>query len=128
MKKVKEFLLNMNNDDIDLIDKLDNLHGHGQISDYVGKLMQEEEKFEIANDYIKEILYGEAHEDLTGKYIDFIVEETNNLYEQGLCEKDDFSSGLYNCDELYLLVIADVLDCDFYNLENLEEGYPTITI
>lgn len=128
MKTIKEFIKNLTDNDIDLIDKLDNLSGHGQISDYANKLMQEKENFESANEYIKEILHGESHEDLTKEYINFIVKETNNLYEQELCEKDDFTAGLYNCDDLYLLVIADVLDCDFYDLENLEKGYPTITI
>jgi hypothetical protein len=124
--RINDFINNLTNNDIDLIDKLDNLSS--QISEYAYELMEEEENFENANEYIKEILRGEAMEDLTEEYIDFIVEETNNLYEEGLCEKDEFSAGLYNCDELYLLVIADVLDCDVDDLEDLEEGYGRLTI
>lgn len=107
------FIKNLTNDDIDLVDKLDNLCWHGQISDYAYHLMLEKDNFESANEYIKEILIGEAHENLTEKYINFIVEKTDSLYEKGFCEKDEFTAGLYNCDELYLLVIAEVLDCDF---------------
>ena len=126
MKTIKEFIDNLTDNDIDLIDKLDNLDG--LISDYAHELMKEKDNFENANEYIKEILQGKALENLTQEYIDFIVEETNELYEGGFCEKDDFTAGLYNCDELYLLVIADVLDCDYDDLENLEEGYPTLTM
>ena len=126
MKTTKEFIDNLTNDDIDLIDKLDNLSE--QISEYAYELMKEKENFENANEYIKEILQGEACEWLTEKYINFIEEETNDLYEGGFCEKDDFSAGLYNCDELYLIVIADVLDCNVDDLEELEEVYPTLTM
>lgn len=123
---IEYFIKNLTNDDIDLIDKLDNLCD--QISDYAYELMEKDDNFESANEYIKEILTGEAHEELTEKYINFIVEETDSLYEEGICEKDEFTAGLYNCDELYLLVIADVLDCDFDDLEYLEEGYATLTM
>lgn len=129
MKNVKEFIKNLTDDDIDLIDKLDNLCGHGQISTYAYNLMKEEDNFENANDYIKEILIDDIGDtEFAEECIDFIVKETNNLYEQGLCEKNDFTAGLYNCDDLYLYVITDVLDCYFEDLENLKEGYATQTI
>jgi hypothetical protein len=120
MKTIKEFIKNLTDDDIDLIDKLDNLCGHEQISDYAYELMKEKQNFEDANEYIKEILHGEAHEDLTEKYIYFVVEETNNLCEGGFCKKDDFTAGLYNCDDLYLYAIADVLGVDVDDLETYE--------
>ena len=123
---IKNFIKNLTNDDIDLIDKLDNLSG--QISDYVYELMQDEDNFENVNEYIKEILWGEAYEHRTKEFIDFIIDETNELYAEDMCAKNDFSAGLYNCDELYLLAIADVLDCDYDDLKELEEGYPTLTI
>lgn len=123
---IKNFIKNLTNDDIDLINKLDNLFG--KISEYAYELMKEKNNFENANEYIKEILWGEAYEDRTEEFIDFIIEQTNELYEQGFCNKDDYWARLYDCDELYLLVIADVLDCDYDDLEDLEEGYPTLTM
>ena len=51
--------------------------------------------------YIKEHL---AH------YKDFIVNETKSLHNQELIDSEEnYSSGLYNCDEIYVRAIADAL-------------------
>ncbi len=113
MKKIDEFINNLTNDDIDLIDKLNNLYGHDQITEADYKLALEKDNFETIEHFVREILQDDIGDTkLADEHVDFIVEETENLYEQGLCEKDDFTAGLYNCDDLYLYAIADVLDTD----------------
>jgi len=123
MKTIKEFIENLNNENIDLIDKLENLSESAQISEAVYNLCQEKDNFESVEDYIREILQGQVgNSEFTDEYIDFIVEETENLYEQGLIdESDDFTGGLYNCDDLYLYAIADVLNMDIDELDEDDE-------
>jgi len=127
MKTIQEFIENLNNENIDLIDKLENLSASAQISEVVCNLCQEKDNFESVEDYIREILQGQVgNSELTDEYIDFIVEETENLYEQGLIdESDDFTGGLYNCDDLYLYAIADVLNRDIDELT--KEEYEEMT-
>ena len=122
MRKIEEFIENLSKEDIDLIDKLDNLCGHGQISETVYRLAMEERTFDIIESYIDEILIDDIGDtELAEEYITFIVEETERLYEQGIInEVDDFSSGLYNCDDIYLYAIADSLDLDMRQLETYE--------
>ena len=122
MRTIKEFIENLSNEDIDLIDKLINLHDGWQISESVYKLASEKRTFEIIEDYIKEILIDDIGDtELAEKYINFIVEETQRLYEGEITPNaDDFSSGLYNCDDIYLYAIADALDLDMYILETYE--------
>lgn len=119
MRTVKEFIENLSNNDIDLVDKLDNLCGHGQISDKVYELASEKDNFETIEHFVREILQDDIGDtELAEEYIDFIVDETESLYEQGLIdEADDFTGGLYNCDDLYLYAIADVLDIGMDELE-----------
>ena len=113
MRNINEFISNLTNDDIDLIDKLNNLYGHGQISEEDYEFALKKENFEIIEDFIREILQDDIGDTkLAKKYITFIMEETENLYEQGFCLKDDFTAGLYNCDNLYLYAIEDVLDTE----------------
>lgn len=119
MKTIKEFIENLSNDDVDLVDKLDNLCGHAQISDTVFELASEDDNFEVIEKYVIEILQGYIGDsDMAEEYIEFIVDETESLFEQGLIdEEDDFTGGLYNCDDLYLYAIADALDLDMDELE-----------
>lgn len=119
MRTVKEFIENLSNEDIDLVDKLDNLNGAGQISETVYKLASEKDNFETIEHYVREILQDDIGDtELAEEYIEFIVDETESLYEQGLIdEADDFTGGLYNCDDLYLYAIADVLDIGIDELE-----------
>ena len=123
MKTIIEFINDLSSNDIDLVDKLDNLHGHGQISDTVYKLCQDEETFDIIEHYVREILQDDIGDtELAKEYINFIIEETENLYEQELInEPDDFASGLYNCDDLFLYAIADALDIYMNDLETYTE-------
>lgn len=122
MKTIKDFIDNLGSYDIDLIDKLDNLCGHGQISETVYYSASKKDNFESIEDYIREILQDQVGDSALAKeYIAFIIEETESLYGQGLSEKDDFTSGLYNCDDIYLYAIADVLDLDISDLECYEE-------
>ena len=122
MRTIEEFIENLSKEDIDLTDKLDNLYGHGQISETVYICASRTRTFDIIESYIEEILIDDIGDtELAEKYINFIVEETENLYEQELIlNADDFASGLYNCDEIYLYAIADALDLDMYMLETYE--------
>lgn len=124
MRTIEDFIDNLSNDDIDLIDKLCNLHEASQINDKVYKMCQDEDTFEIIEHYVREILQDDIGDsELAEKYIDFIVEETESLYEQELIdEADDFTGGLYNCDYLYLYAIADALDIDMNDLEDYDES------
>lgn len=119
MRTVKEFIENLSNEDIDLVDKLDNLDGAGQISDKVYELASEKDNFETIEHFVREILQDDIGDtELAEEYIEFIVDETESLYEQGLIdEADDFTGGLYNCDDLYLYAIADALDLDMDELK-----------
>lgn len=120
MRTIEDFIENLTNDDIDLIDKLENLSEAGQISETVYDLCQNKETFEIIESYVREILQDDIGDtELAEEYIDFIVGETESLYKEELIDKaDDFSSGLYNCDEIYLYAIADALDLSMYELED----------
>ena len=122
MKTIKDFIKNLSKEDIDLTDKLDNLYGHGQISETVYIRASRTRTFENIENYIEEILIDDIGDmKLAGEYINFIVEETQRLYEEKLIlNADDFTAGLYNCDELYLYAIADALDLDMDMLENYE--------
>lgn len=119
MRTIEKFIYNLDSSDIHLVDKLDNLCGHGQISEDVCEMARYYDTFLDIQDYIKEILQDDiGNTKLAEKYIKFIVDETESLYEQGLIdEPDDFTGGLYNCDDLYLYAIADVLDIDIDDLE-----------
>lgn len=110
--KINEFIENMRLDDVDLADKLENLYEAVQISNYVYKtLSNDSEEFCDVENRIINIL-NSGDEDVE-EYIDFIVSETESLYEQELIEEDDdWTAGLYNCDDLYLEAIRDVLCCD----------------
>lgn len=122
MKTIEEFIKNLSKEDIDLTDKLDNLYGHGQISETVYILASESKTFDIIEHYIDEILSDDIGESsLPEESINFIIKETQRLYDEKLIlNEDDFASGLYNCDEIYLYAIADALDLDMYMLETYE--------
>ena len=119
MTKIEKFINCLTSEDIDLIDKLINLCDGCQISEYVFNLANERENFVDIEDYIKEILQNEVgNSDLSKKYVDSVISETRSLYVQELIDdKYDFASGLYNCDDLYLFAIADVLDLDMSELK-----------
>ena len=122
MRTIEEFIENLSKEDIDLVDKLDNLYGHGQISETVYIRASRTKTFEIIESYIEEILIDDIGDTkLAEEYINFIVDETQRLYEEKLIlNADDFASGLYNCDDIYLYAIADALDLDMYMLETYE--------
>ena len=122
MRTIEEFIKNLSKEDIGLVDKLDNLYGHGQISETVYVRASRIRTFDIIEHYIDEILSDDIGESsLPKESIDFIVEETQRLYEEELIDApDDFTAGLYNCDELYLYAIADALDLDMDMLETYE--------
>ena len=122
MRTIEEFIKNLSKEDIGLADKLDNLYGHGQISETVYIRASRTRTFDIIESYIEEILIDDIGDTrLTEEYVNFIIEESQRLYEEGLIlNADDFSSGLYNCDGIYLYAIADALDLDMYMLETYE--------
>ena len=126
MKTIEGFIKNLNKDDIDLSNKLNNLLDGNQICKEVYELMQDEDNFDSVEEYIKEILCDDIGiSPFTKGCINFIVQETEFLYMDGLIDKeDDFTGGLYNCDELYLYAISDVLEMetlDYYMPMKLED-------
>ena len=119
MRTIEEFIENLSKEDIDLADKLDNLYGHGQISETVYICASRTRTFDIIESYIEEILIDDIGDtELAEKYISFIVEETQRLYEEELIdEADDFTAGLYNCDDVYLYAISDALCLEIDELD-----------
>ena len=122
MTKIEKFIENLRKEDIDLVDKLDNLYGHGQISETVYIRANRKDNFDPIENFVKEILQGNIWDlKLAEKYINFIVEETQRLYEEELIDDAaDFTAGLYNCDEIYLYAIADALYLKMDELETYE--------
>lgn len=109
---IDDFIYNLTEADVDLVNKLDNLVGHCQINDEDFKLASNEGNFKEICEFVIEVLQN--GDKVSEGYIDFIVDETRYLYEAGFCEENDFSSGLYNCDGLYLYAIDEILRGDDY--------------
>lgn len=106
MKDVKEFLLNLSDDDIDIVNKLDNMYG-SEITDE--KLYER-----LAKDKDIQSAICENVRFLVKKDIDDVSEEvtneTRNLFEDGLIDtEDDYTAGLYNMDGLYVQAIEMIL-------------------
>lgn len=101
MKDIREFLLNLTDDDIDLIDKLDNMCGSEIDEELYDRLSEDED---IKNEICDNVRYL-VKEDLD-EIADFVLEETKCLYEEELIDsEDDYSAGLYNMDGLYSTAI-----------------------
>ena len=102
-------------EDIDLLNKLDNLCGHGQISNRVFEVCNKKEMFEEIEQFIWEIITGDTGDEnlsLAENYIGLECE-----YE-AKDERDLWSARLYNNDELYMYAIEDVLDNEYYSTED----------
>ena len=109
MKNVKSFLLNLTDEDIDLIDKLDNMDGSEIFNDVLLNILSTNEDIQKQILRCVRIVVENGIDD----YCSFIKNETDELYEQGLIEKDDYSAGLYNCDEIYVQAIEMALLLNF---------------
>ena len=122
MKTIEDFIQNLSDYDIDLADKLENLKEAGQISRTVYKLVHTRDNFETIEHFIGEILQDDIGDsEFTNAQIKSICDETKFLHRENLISKaDDFASGLYNCDDIYLYAISDVLDIDMSELEFYE--------
>lgn len=92
----------LSSEDIDLVDKLDNMCNNEineELYDLVNK--NESQYYPRIEKYIKEHIMN---------YKDFIITETYALYNQELTDSnEDWTWGLYNCDEIYVRAIADSL-------------------
>ena len=101
MKTFKEFVTNITKEDVDLINKLDNMCD----SEITGNLMNFIRKNPDLYSKIEDFVIEHVAE-----YEEFIVIETEGLYDEELIdEADDYASGLYNCDEIYIRAILKVL-------------------
>lgn len=93
---------NLSSDDIDLPDKLGNMCSceiNEELFEFIDK--NEDKYYPRIEEYIKKNIH---------QYADFIITETYALYNQGLIESnEDWASGLYNCDEIFVRAIADAL-------------------
>lgn len=105
-EKLNNFMKNLSDDDIDLYNKLNNMYGSEINNDILfdilisNKVLQNE----ICK-IIKEIVY---------EYKDDIYIETQHLYDiECIDDKYDFSSGLYNCDCIYVRAINKALSLDY---------------
>lgn len=98
----KKWCKTLSSDDIDLVDKLSNMCNN-EINEELFVLIDENESkyYPRIEKYIKEYIMD---------YKDFIITETQSLYNQQLIDSnEDWTSGLYNCDEIYVRAIADAL-------------------
>lgn len=99
--KFKEFVQNITKEDVDLINKLDNMCGSEINDELFEELSNDKEKFSAIEQFVMEHVE---------EYEDFIVDETKSLYEQEFIdEEDDYTGGLYNCDEIYMRAILNAL-------------------
>lgn len=96
---IKEWMKNITSEDIDLIDKLENMCNN-EINEELYNLINSN-----TNKYYPRIeKYIKEH---VSYYVDFIVTETQSLYNQDLIDSNEYwSSGLYNCDEIYVKAIV----------------------
>lgn len=100
--KLEIWYENLSSDDIDLINKLDNMCDSKISAELIELINNNKDKYyPRIEKYIKEhIVY----------YVWFITSEVCNLWKEGLISDIcDYSSGLYNCDEIYVKAIADAL-------------------
>lgn len=100
--KFDEWVKQLSSNEIDLIDKLDNMCD-SEISEELIELINnnEEKYYPIIESYIKEHVL---------EYRDFIKSEASKLWMENLSgDICDYSSGLYNCDEIYVRAIANAI-------------------
>ena len=101
MKTFQEFVENITREDVDLIDKLSNMCDCEITEDLMNFIHKNPDLYSKIEDFVIEHV---------NEYEEFITIETEGLYEQELIEdEDDYSSGLYNCDEIYIRAILNTL-------------------
>lgn len=101
MKTFENFVNNITRDDVDLINKLDNMCGCEINSELYEFIRNDSELCTKIEDFvIKHVV----------EYEGFIIDETESLYEQEFIVRlDDYSGGLYNCDEIYMRAILNAI-------------------
>ena len=97
-----EWKKQLKSEEIDLDDKLSNMCENCLSEELINLIYRNEKKyFSRIEQYIKEHI---------NNYCSFIISETQKLYELDLIESSsDWSSGLYNCDEIYVRAISNAL-------------------
>ena len=108
-KAVKKYIRGLTKEDVDLWDKLDNLSAAGQIPETLYNFL-------VKNEGLLDVIEDTVI-DFAELFIEDIAEETENLYNQDVCEEDDWSAGLYNCDKLYLMAIKIIMLENFTDYE-----------
>lgn len=99
-KNLNEFIENISVEDIDYIDKMDNLCGGGQISGELYEVLANNKELEskivqfvIDNVYAYKQTLEENMEDFA------------KWYDEDELENYDYADALYNCDEIFLKAI-----------------------
>ena len=101
MKTFKEFVENITREDVDLIDKLSNMCDNEITENLMNFIHKNPELYSQIEDFVIEHV---------AEYEEFITIETEGLYVEELIDaEDDYSSGLYNCDEIYIRAILKTL-------------------
>ena len=97
--KIEEYLKSITPEDIKIIDKLDNMYDNELMNKrfYCWLISEKEKAFSfIENNIQKNAEY----------FMSFIYKETIRLYNEGVVDRaDEWSAGLYNCDQLYIKAI-----------------------
>lgn len=97
MKTFKKFVNDLTVDDIDLINKLSNMCD-SEIDDELYEILSKDSNLQNKiEDFVMKYI---------NEYEDFIIKETQYLFDiECIDDVHDYSSGLYNCDELYMRAI-----------------------
>ena len=109
MKDIKEFFNNLSKEDIDVYDKLDEMINSGDMPYYIKSFVKEEGIEDKILQYMKEHIK---------EYEKEILENTKALYElKCIPDANDFSSGLYGINVLYMEAINYALKDKFEEIE-----------
>lgn len=108
-RTIGDWRSNLTREDIDLIDKIENLSEGDMIDNTIYEELKINDSFfrEVEESIIS--LLSDKSSSVAWYYLDAIENNATELYDMRLTEDMyDYSSGLYNCDELYVSIIQSV--------------------
>lgn len=110
LRDVSKFLLKLSDEDIDLENKLDNMEG----CEICNRVLY---KFLTSDSEIQELIRARLKwkaKLFTDTIAEFVLDETEKLFSDGVISSDDdYASGFYNMDKLYVTAIKEVLNLEY---------------
>ena len=99
-KNLDEFINNISEEDIDYLDKMDNLCGHCQISAELYDVLANNKELESKIvQYVIDNIYAYQQE------LEDNMEDFAKWFDKDELKKYDYRDALYNCDEIFLQAI-----------------------